>query len=96
MFLDGQEGIQAGLHGDESGQGFMNLRCLPCIAGLQRPPQRNEGANQVRPGHGADHAVLVRFNQGDPAGAFEDTRLAMGGLQQLDETRHDGTGLRLE
>src|SRR5437879_1918634 len=96
MFLDGEKSIEAGLDGDERGQWFVNTPRLRAIAGLQGAPQPNQCANQVRTWHGAGHAVLVRFNERDAAGALEDTRAPIRSIEQLDQAWNDGAGLRLE
>src|SRR6266540_243511 len=59
MFFDGEEGIEAGLNGDECGEWFVDPLCLRGIAGLQRAPESHQRANQVRTWHGANHAVWV-------------------------------------
>src|SRR5437899_200727 len=52
--------------------------------------------NQVGAWHGADYAVLVRFDERDAPGALEDTCAPIRSIEQLDQARNDGVGFRLE
>src|SRR6185295_3207048 len=81
MLFHGEKSVQACLQGNQRRQWAVDALRPHRIASLQRAPEPDERSDEVRTGHGADHAVLMRFDEGDAAGALEDAGASIRSVQ---------------